>query len=239
MQSFYLLLLSLLLVRGEYPPRPYSAIWNSPTSRCFGDTLDLSQFAIVQNKDDAISGGNITLFSHLGQFPEWNMVNGSASINGGIPQMGNLSLHLSKVQEDIESLIPDADFEGLAVIDFQAWRPLFQHNFDELEIYQNRSMEVVKQNHLDWNSTQVEAQAAKEFNAAAREFLEGTLQLAHKLRPKGLWGYMGYPYCNGYAGYYCDSISTQENDVIDWLWNASSALYPSLFYGKGHVHCSK
>ena len=210
------LLYCIQLASCEYPPRPYSAVWNSPTSKCFGTSLDLSRFAVIQNQNDAINGGNITLFTDLGQFPSFGMLNNTV-VNNGLPQLGNLSLHLSKVEEDIESLMPDLNFTGLAVIDFQSWNPPFQHNFDKQQIYQDKSMAEVRKRYPEWNDTQVRERAANEFNEAARAFLEGTLQLAHKLRPNGLWGYMGYPYCNGYLGYYCDNMSIAENDMIEWL----------------------
>lgn len=221
----------LQLAACEYPPLPYSSVWNAPTTVCFGSTLDLSRFSITQNKDDAISGGTITTFSNIGQFPSFGTTNDTI-VNGGIPQQGNLSLHLALVQRDIDSLIPDPDFAGLAVIDFQAWKPLFRQNFNELHIYQDRSIALVGQKHPDWNATQVKEQAQKDFNDAARSFLEETLKLAVKLRSKGRWGYLGYPYCYGTSGYYCDDMAVEENDDIRWLWEASNALYPSLFYGK-------
>lgn len=215
----------------EYPPHPYSAVWNSPTTECFGTSLDLSRFGIIQNKNDAINGGNITLFTNIGQFPYLGFPNDTI-INGGIPQLGNLSLHLALAEDDINSLMPDPDFTGLAVLDFRAWKPLFRQNFNELRTYQTASIAEVQKRHPDWNDTQLKVQAEKEFDDAARAFLEGTLKLAHKLRPKGLWGYLGYPYCYGDIGYYCDDMAVAENDMIQWLWDASSALYPTLFYSK-------
>ena len=229
--AYFSALLCALPAIAEYPPRPYSAVWNSPTTQCSGDSrsLDLSRFKIMQNRYDAINGGNITLFQNLGQFPVWGGLNATI-VNGGIPQLGDLSLHLEMAQKDIVSLIPDQYFAGLAVIDFRAWKPLYQQNFGELEIYKTQSRLYTQKRHPKLNSTQLEIQAKKEFDKAARAFLEGTIQLASKLRPRGLWGYLGYPYCYGVLGYYCDDMGVQENKDIQWLFDASSALYPSLFY---------
>lgn len=214
---------------AEYPPHPYSAVWNSPTTECFGDSLDLSKFEIMQNRDDATSGGNITMFPNIGQFPVWGTRN-MTIVNGGIPQLGNLSLHLEMARQDIISLIPDEDFAGLAVIDFREWKPLYQQNFGELEIYKTESRIYTQKRHPNLNGTDLEKQAKKEFDKAARSFLEGTLFLASGLRPGGLWGYVGYPYCYAVIGYYCDDMGVQENEEIQWIFDASSALYPSLFY---------
>lgn len=240
-ESLVLLLLSTLQLllcfllpaaRGDYPILPYSAVWNTPTSRCFGSSLELSRFGIVQNKDDAINGGNITLFTDIGQFPQLDMSDPSDAskwINGGIPQLGNLTLHLEMVNKTITSTIPDPKFSGLAVLNFTAWKPLFQHNFNELHPYQVQSMAYVHRKHPDLNETEQREMAQKEFNKASRSFFKETLDLAHELRPGGRWGYIGYPYCYGLVGYYCDDMAVQENDLLQWLWDASTALYPRYF----------
>lgn len=63
--------------------------------------------------------------------------------------------YIKQVKADIESLIPDPSYSGLAVIDFEQWRPLFVHNFDSLAIYQKASEELVAKKHPTWNKTQV------------------------------------------------------------------------------------
>jgi hypothetical protein len=40
------------------------------------------------------------------------------------------------VEVDIDATIPDVNFAGLAIIDWEAWRPLWAWNFDALSIYQ-------------------------------------------------------------------------------------------------------
>ena len=47
----------------------------------------------------------------------------------------NLTEHFTKVEEDITSVIPDADFQGIGVIDWENWRPVFDRNWDALSIY--------------------------------------------------------------------------------------------------------
>ncbi|VDK85284.1 unnamed protein product [Cylicostephanus goldi] len=49
-------------------------------------------------------------------------------VNGGLPQKCDLRTHLKKAREDIEKRIPDENFSGLAIIDFERWRPLFSEN---------------------------------------------------------------------------------------------------------------
>lgn len=219
----------------EYPSHPYAAVWNSPTIHCPGPRLDLSSFHIMQNQGDAINGGNITALQNLGLFPVIGTPN-TTIVNGGIPQRGNLTLHLEKVKKDLETAIPDSNFTGLGVIMFQAWKPLFRQNFDALGSYQVESISYARSKHPDWSDEKLTALATTEFNDAAKKFLEETLNYVTSLRPNGRWGYIGYPYCNGILGYYCDDMSKQENDAMQWLWDASTALYPKSYYCESHSH---
>ena len=58
-------------------------------------------------------------YSHVtGHWPYY--LNGE-EVNGGIPQLGNLSLHLEKFRERVEIMIPDEKFNGLAIIDWERW----------------------------------------------------------------------------------------------------------------------
>lgn len=70
----------------------------------------------------------------------------------------------------INEKIPDPDFNGLGVLDFEKWRPLYSMNFEGgiLGRYRLHSRKLVKKNHPDWNSKQVANQAELDFNAAAR-----------------------------------------------------------------------
>ena len=232
-----LLLLETLLesycseVSGE---EPYFCVWNSPTITCERYTLafDLSKFDIVQNLKDSFKGENITIFYGPGKFPKIDHKTGDYT-NGGIPQLGNLTYHLEQLTEDVQAAIPNKNFQGLGVLDFEAWRPLFKHNFDWLKIYQKASEDLVKKQHPSWtNNSQIEQEAEKQFNTAAREFFESTLNTVKELRPGGRWGYYGFPRCYGKHGNFCAPGSQEDNDLLQWLWNASSVLYPRIYLGK-------
>lgn len=148
---------------------PYTCVWNSPTAECegFGFHFNLSVYDIIQNTGDAFYGDKMVIFYGIGKFPIIDPQTGKY-YNGGIPQLGNLTAHLEQVVKDVDSKIPHQDFSGLAVIDFESWRPLFQHNFDSLAIYQRASKELVAKQHPDWNKTQIDEEAEKEFDTAAR-----------------------------------------------------------------------
>lgn len=56
---------------------------------------------------------------------------------------------MEKVDRDVIIKIPDPDFDGLAIIDYERWRPLFDINWSSRKIYINYSMELLAQNYPD------------------------------------------------------------------------------------------
>ncbi|ESO84657.1 hypothetical protein LOTGIDRAFT_95501, partial [Lottia gigantea] len=195
------------------PDRPFVVIWNKPSNRC---VHNLSEYAILDNSGGQFVGDVISLFYKTGDFPS---ISKGHINNGGIPQLGNLSLHLSKLYKDIVEAIPDKDFQGVAVFDFEAWRPLFGDNYDSLRIYQELSIELVKKQHPDWtNTTQIKLEAIKQFDDSARNFWYSSLKMARTLRPGGYWGYYGFP-----------RARKQGNDQLGWLWQESTGLYPRIY----------
>ena len=62
----------------------------------------------------------------------------------------DLGQHLRKARKDIERKIPDPNYEGLAVIDWEQWRPLWDTNWDPKKIYKVKSVELVRSRHPDW-----------------------------------------------------------------------------------------
>ena len=91
-------------------------------------------------------------------------------------------------------------------------------------------MELVKQKHPLWPDSLVEDIARVEFETAAREFMEETLLLVQKLRPKSLWGFYGFPNCyNEKDAENCKQVTMKYNDQISWLFEWSSVLFPSIY----------
>lgn len=50
-------------------------------------------------------------------------------------QLANLTAHLDKMAEDVEKVLPDKDYEGMAVVDFESWSPIYEQLWEEMEIY--------------------------------------------------------------------------------------------------------
>lgn len=248
MSSFHpevLLLLNLAsLLSGQhvgtsnFAQVPFLTVWNAPTASClsqYGVDLNLGIFNIVQNQNQTFMGENITIFyaEKLGLYPRYS--GQGVAVNGGVPQNASLDEHLRAASDDIRNYIPDREFQGLAVVDWESWRPVWERNWDSKEVYREASRALVKSRHPDWSPSQINAEARVRFEEAGRKFMEETLKLGQMERPNGLWGYYGFPSCynyydksTNYTGK-CPPAEIKRNDELFWMWNSSSALYPDIY----------
>lgn len=230
----------LQLDPSAFSHQPFLSVWNAPTSSCltqYAVDLDLGTFSIVQNQNQSFMGKNITIFyaEKLGLYPWYS--DETVAVNGGVPQNASLDQHLRAASEDIRSCIPDRDYQGLAVVDWESWRPFWNRNWDSKHVYQEASKALVRAKHSEWRPAQVESAARAEFEEAARRFMEETLKLGQSQRPNGRWGFYGFPNCyNSYspksAPKYtgeCPEVEKKRNNELGWLWKASSALYPDIY----------
>ena len=217
---------------------PFLSVWNAPTARChslYGVDLDLGMFSIVQNQNQSFMGDNITIFysDKMGLYPRYSQ---GVPVNGGVPQNASLDGHLRVAADDIRTDIPDRDFQGLGVIDWESWRPVWVRNWDTKKVYWEASEALVRSRHPDWSPAQIEVAARKEFEDAGRDWMVETLRLGQGKRPLGLWGYYGFPSCYNYfndksVNYTgeCPPLEIDRNNELFWLWNTSSALYPDIY----------
>nr|XP_054753207.1 hyaluronidase-like [Lytechinus pictus] len=231
----------------------FRAIWNL-RNHCgdrFGIELPLSDYGIEFNRNHKCTGGGnvINLFhrNQMGLFPRYEYVPGPGPgnetqpvpVNGGIPQLANITQHLEKAAEDITSIIPDPKFDGVAVIDWEAWRPQWKENFDLLRIYQEKSIAHVKELHPEWDTAMVESVARLEWEQGAKLFMESTLELAKTLRPNTNWGFYMYPLClihGDTANMSCTAATVTNNNNVMWLFNERTALYPSIYLRPFHFY---
>lgn len=137
--------------------------------------------------------------------------------NGGVPQEGNLTLHLDYFRRHLNEQIPNANFSGIGVIDFESWRPIFRQNWASLQIYRDYSIDLERQRHPGWSQKALQLEASKSFERAGKIFMQKTLELAKKLRPMASWGYYAYPYCFNMSpnqpGSQCSPMVVEENDA--------------------------
>ncbi|XP_074124179.1 hyaluronidase PH-20 isoform X2 [Sminthopsis crassicaudata] len=223
------------------PNLPFIMGWNAPTEFCtekFKLPLDLSLFSFVGSTVKKATNQNITMFytDRLGYYPYINEKTGKI-YNEGIPQLASLEKHLAKAKQDIDYYIPEDKF-GLAIIDWEEWRPNWVRNWKPKTIYQIHSMELAHQQNIKLSRTEAWKVAKNDFEKAAKTFMQETLKLGKSLRPNHLWGYYLFPDCHNYNykkpqyNGSCYDIEIKRNNELNWLWKESTALFPSIYLSK-------
>lgn len=224
--------------------KPFIAAWNAPLDLCtfrYNITTNVNHLFHIQGSPRADwTGQNVTIFyaNRLGYYPHYTP-HGKA-VFGGLPQNCSLDRHLFKAHQDINYFIPAEDFRGLAVIDWEFWRPQWSRNWHKKDIYRRKSEELTKKAYINVTAAQVEELARRRFEKSAKMFMLKTIQLGRQLRPSALWGFYLYPDCHNYNLHdqnytgFCPLLERLRNDELVWLWNSSMALYPSVTIRKHH-----
>ena len=114
---------------------------------------DFDSFHISTNAQNKFLGSTIATIYRAGNLPyfsgagpggacadgDWNCTQVTAHY-GGLPQLTNVTAHLERLQLDIERLLPDPLWSGVASIDWEHWKPVFSANrYREYWIYINQS----------------------------------------------------------------------------------------------------
>jgi len=205
--------------------------------------LDVARFSIspsnwtVTGRSSCLPGANYSAWSQ----GVWPYITGDGvAVAGGVPQAANLSLHLATIRATLQFLVPDfAAFRGNVVIDMEHWLPALA---DSAPAYRNLSVALVRAAHPAWADARVEAEATREFEAAALDWFEATLRTMAELMPAARIGFYGYPR-NWYYPCAADHNSSQcgydnpdfgpgaraANDALARIFAASSALFPSTY----------
>ena len=195
--TFFLLMRSLLVIaagEGVAASTPWPVIWNAdwPVS-CPNTTLRATLLALVSatgvrtNAGGAMNGRWIQTLSNPGLWPHF-LKNGTG-VNGGVPQAGNVDAHRRRLTIDIEAKI-EKSFRGAAVVDFEAWSPLWAQGSQD-DVYHNASRAAVRSAHPGWSPDKIDAEAQSQFEAGARRFFEATLEVGRAMRPEAQWGFYG------------------------------------------------
>ena len=189
----WLLLLSLLFTitvecSATCEPLPYQIYWNVGESDPL-PAINLSDFLIFPANFTQTGSG----CSNPGCKP-WSQgffptISASGEIvNGGVPQNANLTAHLERLAKTVVDWIPDPDWSGNAVLDFEAWTTVWELNNGAGDWhsarYVNYSIYLEKLKHPDWNDSAIVAAAKGEFQTAATNFFVQTLKTVTELRPK-------------------------------------------------------
>lgn len=219
---------------------PFVAIWNAPTDECkqLEIPLDTAAFQAVTTPA-ALPGQFLTIFyeDRLGLYPKADVIKRQV-YKGGVPQSGNLTEHLAKAQRQIDYYISQDSSPGLVVIDWESWRPLWDMNWGSKRVYQKMSIGHALRMAPFLTSKQISELAKKQFEQAGRRFMEKTISLGIGKRPSRRWGFYLFPDCYNYkwdkANYTgkCSKNTVKQNNKMMWLWQRSTALFPSIYLHK-------
>lgn len=134
----------------------------------------------------------------------------------GIPQAVNMAQHLAKVRTDLARMVPDVNFSGVVVIDYENWAPDWTLINPEMT---RACIQYTRQRNPGRTQAQIEAIAQAEFDEASRRFMLETIRLCKQLRPNAKWGYYAYP----------DTWRADRFRAMRWLWDASDVIMPSIY----------
>ena len=162
--------------------RPYHLWWSvdnsaalvTPPSVLRGDRgLPLTNYNEGNN-------GNVTnVYGNKGNMPKYHA---GEPQNGGIPQNGSLEVHLDRYRISLNALIPEEDYTGICMLDFEHWRADW--------------------NSSDWNERERAVAfagngnvtlARSQYEEATKRFMLATINETRFMRPGCLIGWYGYP----------------------------------------------
>ncbi|XP_001507903.3 hyaluronidase-4 [Ornithorhynchus anatinus] len=236
----FLLELTSSLKPAQHPifqKKPFVAVWNAPTDQClfqYNTGINLRTFHITGSPLAKARGQNVTIFfvNRLGYYPWYNAQ--EDPINGGLPQNASLQTHLIKANQDIRHYISAEDFRGLAMIEWEYWRPQWSCNWNAKDVYRRNSRQLISERLRNLSDNSLEHSAKVSFEESAKAFMKETIELGMRNRPRALWGYYLYPDCHSYNFHEqnytgsCPEDEVLRNNELFWLWNSSAALYPSI-----------
>jgi hyaluronoglucosaminidase len=177
-QTAYMLLLLVFLSISA--AKSFPQYWNVDESQA--PLVDVTQFNFhsrnwtqVGNECSQPIPSNCSSWTQ-GLFP--TISSDGTIINGGVPQNGNLTLHLEAITTQLPTWIPEKNWAGNAVLDFESWTTVWELNDSpgdwHSKRYQNYSIQLANGNVV---------KAMYDFQTAATEWFVQTLLLCRKLRP--------------------------------------------------------
>ncbi|XP_068204560.1 hyaluronidase-like [Palaemon carinicauda] len=165
--GFTLALLGLcVLSRYMTQAKEFKVYWNVPTFMCNnrGIYINVTKYGIIQNTNDVFQGEKVNIWYHPGKFPHFE---GNNSIDGGIPQNGNLAYHISTFTSQVDTM--PVDFDGVAVLDFEHYLPSYARAPEQ---YKEASRDWVSSQHPDWSAEEVNEESERSFNSSIRDYME-------------------------------------------------------------------
>ena len=161
-----------------------------------------------------------------------------------------METHLATLEEKINQNIPE-DFDGLAVIDLERWRPEWDRTINKpSELPWDADDKDYKDDWEDMlladdpgvfdglDEVQKEEVLRQTWNEVTKDFYLQTILKCKELRPNAKWGYWGFPHRKYLTGEtpphvigYGDLtfLASDRNDNLDWMWEVQDALFPVTY----------
>lgn len=235
-----------------WPPDKYTVYWGVTTKIGYLRKTGID-WANKIDFNGAPINSKVTLFyqSNMGDYP---------LAGPHIPLMtpGYMDSHISRIQKHLDQYMPDPNYDGLGIIDYETWRPIWEltpnehsskpidaHDYDFRNDWEEY-MTIVQPAKMKSLSGQTrELYLRDTYEGASRDFYLATLAECRRLRPNAKWTFYGYPmkiYRDsqrvgpGIIGYgNLTSQASAANDRLAWLWGAVDFLNPSLYAVKRTV----
>ncbi|EPB73385.1 EGF-like domain protein [Ancylostoma ceylanicum] len=180
--------------------------WNVPSAPCkkLGVDIPLSEFEIIHNEGEEFLGEKIVIFyeKKFGKCPYYKNYDPKQPINGGLPQNVSIDEHLAVVEKQINETIPDENFNGIAVIDIEEWRPLYEMNWGGKDVRQTFFMRTLKKA-IELRPKALWGLYDFPFCNAKAGDVEGDFE--------------------------CSKKAQHYNDKMDFIYNTTRVLYPSIY----------
>eukprot|EP00730_Choanoeca_flexa_P005978 TRINITY_DN12062_c0_g1_i7.p1 TRINITY_DN12062_c0_g1~~TRINITY_DN12062_c0_g1_i7.p1 ORF type:complete len:445 (+),score=38.96 TRINITY_DN12062_c0_g1_i7:183-1517(+) len=173
----------------------------------------------------SIEDGQVQLLTtYYGHYPIIESETGQWC-NGGLPQLANITAHKLKAASDIRKRIaPGASVFG--VFDYENWRLHWNTTSD---IYRLNSILLANYTTPGLPPDELLAKAKKDFETAGLKFFLATVHQANELFPESRFGFYSYPNIGFWRSDAQVAHLQQLNNRLLPLWQASTALFPSVY----------
>jgi Hyaluronidase len=171
----------------------------------------------------------ITIYSHLlGNYP----VMGPQGIVGA--PGGGIQDHVNKIRRDLDRVIPDVNFSGVALIDYESWNLVWDVADATGKANWTSYQQTLVPSPIDGLSGDArEDMLRRTYEQAAKDIYLATINACKQARPKAKWAFLCYPdaYGGSAAGYDDPTQSAKlraRSDQLQWLWDAEDVIVPSI-----------
>ncbi len=147
-------------------------------------------------------------------------------INGGVPQRANLTAHLELARQQLIDYVPNPNYDGILVIDYEMIRPVWELIDEE---YREYSRQLVLEQYPSMTAIQVEAIARQQYESAAMELMLATIRMGKATRPRAKWGFYGLYPAIFWVHYFDHPEYRARNDGLGPLIQESDVMTASIY----------